>query len=62
MGIKNYLGCISYYTPIYVNKFESQSPQTEEIQPECGTDGMIYIKTEAAQYSFDNGVTWTTSN
>ncbi|WP_333854495.1 T9SS type B sorting domain-containing protein [Epilithonimonas sp.] len=62
IGVKNYLGCISYYKTIYVNKFEAQSPEYEVIQPECGTDGTIYIKTEAAQYSFDNGVTWTTSN
>lgn len=62
VGIKNYLGCISYFTPIYVNKFEAQNPQYEVNQPECGTDGSIYIKTEAAQYSFDNGVTWTASN
>lgn len=62
VGVKNYLGCISYFTTIYVNKFESQYPQYEVNQPECGTDGSIYIKTEAAQYSFDNGVTWTTSN
>lgn len=62
VGVKNYLGCISYFTTIYINKFESQYPQYEVIQPECGSDGSIYIKTEAAQYSFDNGLTWTTSN
>jgi len=62
IGVKNYLGCISYFTAIYVNQFESQYPQYDVNQPECGTDGTIYIKTEAAQYSFDNGVTWTTSN
>lgn len=62
VGVKNYLGCISYFKTIYVYKFENQSPQYEVIQPECGTNGAIYIKTEAAQYSFDNGATWTTSN
>lgn len=62
VGVKNYLGCISYFSSIYVYKFENQSPQYEVNQPECGTDGTIYIKTEASQYSFDNGITWTTSN
>lgn len=62
VGVKNYLGCISYFTNIYVYKFENQTPLYEVNQPECGTDGTIYIKSEAAQYSFDNGVTWTTSN
>lgn len=62
VGVKNYLGCISYYTPIYIRTFQSQNPECEAIQPECGSNGSIYIKTEAAQYSFDNGVTWTTSN
>ena len=62
VGVKNYLGCISYFSTLYVSKFESQYPQYEVNQPECGTNGIIYIKTEAAQYSFDNGVTWTTSN
>ena len=62
VGVKNYLGCTSDYSYISVYKFESQAPQYETIQPECGTNGSIYIKTEAAEYSFDNGATWTTSN
>ncbi|SFH87993.1 T9SS type B sorting domain-containing protein [Halpernia frigidisoli] len=62
VGIKNTLGCISYFQSIYLQPFENSYPDADVIQPVCGENGSIYIKTEADFYSFDNGVTWTTSN
>lgn len=62
VGIKSSLGCTSFFTTIYLQTFQSTSPEYEIIQPTCGENGTIYIKTESDFYSFDNGVTWTTSN
>ena len=62
VGIKNSLGCTSYFQSIYLQTFQNTYPDYESIQPTCGENGTIYIKTEADFYSFDNGVTWGTSN
>ena len=62
VGIKNTLGCTSYFQGIYLQPFETSYPYVDVIQPVCGENGSIYIQTEADFYSFDNGVTWTTSN
>ncbi|AXB58840.1 Ig-like domain-containing protein [Flavobacterium fluviale] len=62
LGIKNALGCTSYYTYAYLNDFKDFYPQYTTEQPICGTDGSITITTAADSYSFDNGVTWTSNN
>ncbi|MGZ8564532.1 MAG: hypothetical protein ACXWVY_01335, partial [Kaistella sp.] len=62
VGIKNNLGCTSYFSSIYLQPFEDTWPQYDVIQPSCGTDGTVYISTEADMYSFDDGATWSTSN
>ena len=62
IGIKNALGCTSYFSYVYLQNFNNLYPEYEVIQPQCGKNGTIYIKTIGSEYSFDNGVTWTTSN
>ena len=62
IGIKNSLGCTSYLESVYLRTFENITPDYDVIQPTCGENGTIYISTEADFYSFDNGITWTTSN
>lgn len=62
LGIKNTLGCTSYYTYAYLNDFKDSYPQYTTEQPVCGMDGSITITTTADAYSFDNGTTWTTNN
>lgn len=62
IGIKNLLGCTSFFESIYLQPFQNMNPQSSVIQPTCGQNGTIYISSEADSYSFDNGVTWTTSN
>lgn len=62
VGIKNSLGCTSYFQSIYLQTFQNTYPDYESIQPTCGENGTVYIKTEADFYSFDNGATWGTSN
>ncbi len=62
LGIKNALGCTSYYTYAYLNNFKDSYPQYTTEQPICGVDGSITITTPADLYSFDNGVTWTSNN
>ena len=62
VGIKNNLGCTSNFQSIYIQSFQNTYPEYDLIQPTCGENGTIYIKTEADFYSFDGGATWTTSN
>lgn len=62
IGIKNNLGCTSYLETVYLQTFQTISPNYELIQPTCGENGTIYITSESDFYSFDNGLTWTTSN
>ncbi|WP_338840393.1 T9SS type B sorting domain-containing protein [Flavobacterium ginsenosidimutans] len=62
LGIKNALGCTSYYSYAYLNDFKDSYPQYTTEQPVCGKDGSITITTVADSYSFDDGVTWTTNN
>lgn len=61
--IKQANGCESnsvyaYLEPFYVNI----TPVIDLVQPTCGNGGSITVATTSAQYSFDGGVTWTTSN
>ncbi|SFE77794.1 T9SS type B sorting domain-containing protein [Flavobacterium xueshanense] len=62
LGIKNALGCTSYYTYVYLNNFQYFYPEYSTEQPVCGSNGSITITTVADSYSFDNGVTWTNNN
>jgi large repetitive protein len=62
LGIKNALGCTSYYTYVYLNDFQYSYPDYTTEQPVCGRDGSITITTIADFYSFDNGITWTSNN
>ena len=62
LGIKNALGCTSYYSYAYLSDFKDFYPAYTTEQPVCGTDGSITITTVADFYSFDNGATWTSNN
>jgi gliding motility-associated-like protein len=62
LGIKNALGCTSYYTYVYLNDFQYSYPEYTTEQPVCGSNGSITITTVADSYSFDDGVTWTNNN
>jgi gliding motility-associated-like protein len=55
-------GAECYLSPGYtVNNF-SPEPDITVVQPNCISDGTITVNTPAAFYSFDNGVTWSSSN
>ncbi|MFH6946216.1 T9SS type B sorting domain-containing protein [Flavobacterium sp. FlaQc-50] len=61
--IKDKYGCESN-TPleyIYLKKFYNPTPKVKTVDPTCTQQGSISILTVAHQYSFDNGVTWTTN-
>ncbi|KRD12861.1 hypothetical protein ASE21_02830 [Flavobacterium sp. Root901] len=61
--IKDQNGCESN-TPheyIYLKKFYAPFPKIRSVYPSCANLGSITILTSADQYSFDNGVTWTTN-
>jgi gliding motility-associated-like protein len=62
LGVKNALGCTSYYTYVYLNDFQYSYPEYTTEQPVCGSNGSITITTVADSYSFDNGATWTNNN
>lgn len=59
--IKNNLGCVSNYQNVYIEPFYLPYPIFSVIQPTCDVAGSISISTIADQYSFDNGMTWTTN-
>ncbi len=59
--IKDAAGCQSSSQYITINRIYLDSPIYTTIQPSCGVGGTINISTSAAQYSFDDGVTWTTN-
>ena len=60
--VKSALGCTSYTQYVYLNDFYLPTPDYTVVQPVCGTGGSITITTVADQYSFDNGITWSTNN
>jgi gliding motility-associated-like protein len=59
--IKNSLGCVSNSQYVYIEPFYLPVPLLTITQPICGTNGIISVTTAAAEYSFDNGNTWTTN-
>nr|WP_315210294.1 T9SS type B sorting domain-containing protein [uncultured Flavobacterium sp.] len=60
--VKNTAGCKSQSQYYYINKYYLPTPNVTSIQPTCSSPyGTIIINTTADQYSFDNGLTWTTN-
>ena len=62
IAFKNKLGCQSEYQYIYLNNYNDSYPEYKVISPECGIDGSIIINTSGKEFSFDGGITWSTSN
>ena len=61
--IRTASGCESYGTKINLVPFLTSYPYYSKIDPTfCGDTGSITITTAASSYSFDDGVTWGTSN
>lgn len=59
---KDAFGCISNYNSVTLNGEFLADPLYTKNNPYCGNLGNITIDTPAAQYSFDGGTTWQTSN
>ncbi len=56
-------GCISYGTTVTLVPFETSYPDFTSVDPTfCGDTGSITILGTADLYSFDDGITWGTSN
>ncbi|MBY0487990.1 MAG: T9SS type B sorting domain-containing protein, partial [Flavobacteriaceae bacterium] len=62
IAIKNSLGCVSNYQYAYLYQYYLANPTYTVVQPVCGNTGIISITSSASEYSFDNGVTWTTNS
>ena len=61
--IRTASGCTSYSNPVTIKPTLSSYPDFNSINPTfCGEVGSITITTVSSSYSFDNGLTWTTSN
>lgn len=61
--IRTINNCYSYSTPIKIVSFLSSYPLYSSVDPvDCDAFGTITITTVASEYSFDDGVTWTTNN
>lgn len=59
---KDSSGCISNYNSIELESVFLDRPDYIQNNPFCGNPGSIEITTPAAEYSFDGGTTWQTSN
>lgn len=59
---KDTAGCISNYNSVTLFSEFLSPPTYVKNNPYCGNLGSITITTVAAQYSFDGGTTWQTSN
>ena len=59
---KDSFGCVSNYNSVTLFGEFLASPSFTKNNPYCGNLGSITIDTPAAQYSFDGGTTWQTSN
>ncbi|WP_264521955.1 T9SS type B sorting domain-containing protein [Flavobacterium sp. N1994] len=61
--IRTLAGCTSYSSAVSIIPYLSFFPSFTKVDPTfCGGLGSITITTTAAEYSFDDGVTWTTNN
>lgn len=60
--VRNGTGCTSYTAWVSLWETFEPSPYYTIVQPTCTTNGSITITTTASQYSFDDGVTWQSSN
>lgn len=60
--IKNEFNCISEIKTVFIGTDNLQKPQVTFTHPDCGMLGTITVITQASEYSFDNGITWSTNN
>ncbi|WP_293893701.1 T9SS type B sorting domain-containing protein [Flavobacterium sp.] len=59
---KDAQGCVSNFNSVSLTSEFLSEPLYIKDNPFCGTPGSIIITTPAAEYSFDGGTTWQTSN
>jgi len=59
---KDTTGCMSNYNSVTIFGDFLDLPLFTKNNPYCGNLGSITINTPAAEYSFDGGITWQTSN
>ena len=62
LRIKNSLGCTSPPTYVYLTNLEDTYPDYTINDAGCNTYASLVINTIGDEYSFDNGLTWSTSN
>lgn len=60
--IKNEFNCISEMKTVFIGTNYIQKPQVTFTHPECGILGTITVITQASEYSFDDGITWSINN
>ena len=61
LKIKNSSGCESYPQSVFLFQYFIDPPTYNLTQPTCIEGGSITVTSPASEYSFDNGVTWTTN-
>jgi gliding motility-associated-like protein len=60
--VRNQFNCISQVSIVFVGEDNIEKPTVNFTQPSCGSLGSISVVTQAEQYSFDNGNTWSSNN
>lgn len=58
--IRDVNGCVSNMVDVPLFEIFIGYPEITMEQPSCGVNGSITVTSPAVEYSFDNGVTWTT--
>lgn len=59
--VRNGSNCISYSSYVYLYETFLSRPDYTLIQPTCEINGSITITTPASEYSFDNGISWSSN-
>lgn len=59
--IRDTAGCVSNMIDVQLVEVFFGYPEITIVQPTCGVNGSITVTSEAAEYSFDDGATWTTN-
>ena len=60
---KTIKGCISFSSNVKIVPFLTNFPSYSKVNPQsCGGVGSITILTVSTEYSFDDGITWSTNN
>lgn len=60
--VKNEFNCISQVKQVFIGTDNLLKPKISFTQPDCENVGTITVTTQSTEYSFNDGVTWSSNN